>query len=285
MNLGELAERFNSNDLGGIDVFFPRLEDRDREGIRLDYSDNSDGTVLVFVGSCMAFSDRLLRTVEHEFGEIEALRVRDIPGLDGLDEPVKHSTKLVIYDEANMEALLNSRTIPKQLSNNVDHVLAYVSAVVAQDLQKQALLSKMVLQIRFLPMKAPLDAWLAALNLLILDEFFVPAELLERSTHKDAIPNRPGELDSVTKAETPEKSIPLSNLTHREIQVLELVADGLPNKLIADKLSLSEHTVKLHVHHVFGKLGVQNRASATNWYLSRNSRMKELDVQVKHDNR
>lgn len=266
-------------------MFFPGLEDRDRQGIRPECSDNCDGTVLVFVGSCMVFSDRLLRTVEHEFGEIEALRVRDIQGLDALDEPVGRSTKLLIYDEANMEALLNSQTIPSQLNNNVDHVLAYVSAAVAQDLQKKALKSKMGLQIRFLPMKAPLDAWLAALNLLILDEFFVPVELLEEGTYKVAAPVKSGELDGVERADDSEKSLPLSNLTHREVQVLELVANGLPNKLIADKLSLSEHTVKLHVHHVFGKLGVQNRASATNWYLLRDSRMKKPDLQVNNANR
>lgn len=51
-------------------------------------------------------------------------------------------------------------------------------------------------------------------------------------------------------------------LTAREIQVLRLIADGLPNKAIAVELSISEHTVKFHVSSLFSKLGVASRTEA-----------------------
>jgi DNA-binding NarL/FixJ family response regulator len=51
-------------------------------------------------------------------------------------------------------------------------------------------------------------------------------------------------------------------LTHREIQVLELLAEGLPNKAIAGRLRISDQTVKFHVASISGKLGAVNRTDA-----------------------
>jgi len=51
-------------------------------------------------------------------------------------------------------------------------------------------------------------------------------------------------------------------LTPREIQVLELVAEGLPNKVIAERLGISDQTVKFHVGSISGKLGAGNRTDA-----------------------
>jgi DNA-binding NarL/FixJ family response regulator len=51
-------------------------------------------------------------------------------------------------------------------------------------------------------------------------------------------------------------------LTPRETQVLRLLADGLPNKLIAGRLSVSEATVRTHVCHILAKLHVQTRVQA-----------------------
>ena len=51
-------------------------------------------------------------------------------------------------------------------------------------------------------------------------------------------------------------------LTHREIQVLELLAEGLPNKAIAVRLAISDQTVKFHVAAILGKLGAANRTDA-----------------------
>jgi DNA-binding NarL/FixJ family response regulator len=52
-------------------------------------------------------------------------------------------------------------------------------------------------------------------------------------------------------------------LTPRELQVLALLATGLPNRTIAERLFISEKTVARHVSNIFGKLGVSTRAAAT----------------------
>ena len=54
----------------------------------------------------------------------------------------------------------------------------------------------------------------------------------------------------------------LEALTAREIQVLELLAEGLPNKAIAERLRISDQTVKFHVASISGKLGAANRTDA-----------------------
>jgi DNA-binding NarL/FixJ family response regulator len=51
-------------------------------------------------------------------------------------------------------------------------------------------------------------------------------------------------------------------LTAREREVLELLSQGLPNKLIARKLQISEHTVKFHVSSIYAKLGATSRTDA-----------------------
>ena len=51
-------------------------------------------------------------------------------------------------------------------------------------------------------------------------------------------------------------------LTAREVQVLELLAEGLPNKAVGERLGISDQTVKFHVASISGKLGAANRTDA-----------------------
>ncbi|SJN08748.1 Two-component system, regulatory protein [Leucobacter sp. 7(1)] len=55
---------------------------------------------------------------------------------------------------------------------------------------------------------------------------------------------------------------PDETLTARELEVLELVAAGLSNREVARHLTVSEATVKTHLHHTFTKLGAENRQAA-----------------------
>jgi DNA-binding NarL/FixJ family response regulator len=55
------------------------------------------------------------------------------------------------------------------------------------------------------------------------------------------------------------------DLSQRERQVLTLVAEGLPNKLIARRLEISEKTVKAHLTRVYQQIGVTDRTQAAIW--------------------
>jgi DNA-binding NarL/FixJ family response regulator len=58
---------------------------------------------------------------------------------------------------------------------------------------------------------------------------------------------------------------PATVLTEREVDVLELLHLGYPNKTIARRLGISERTVKVHLTHIFQRLGVADRTAAAMW--------------------
>lgn len=56
-----------------------------------------------------------------------------------------------------------------------------------------------------------------------------------------------------------------SVLTDKQREVLDLVAEGLPNRLVAKRLGLSEKTVKAHLTQIYAAIGVADRVQATLW--------------------
>lgn len=59
----------------------------------------------------------------------------------------------------------------------------------------------------------------------------------------------------------------ISTLTPREADILELISQGLSNKMIARKLDIAESTVKVHVKHLLKKLNLKSRVEAAVWVL------------------
>jgi DNA-binding CsgD family transcriptional regulator len=79
-------------------------------------------------------------------------------------------------------------------------------------------------------------------------------------------PNGVSVLESLLAAtgrrEAPREEAPVVDLSARELEVLELMGEGLRNREIAERLVVSEATVKTHVRHVLEKLRMRNRAEA-----------------------
>lgn len=72
--------------------------------------------------------------------------------------------------------------------------------------------------------------------------------------------------EQAKKQETPSLLAP-PNLTRREMEVLRLLSEGLPDKAIASRLGISQRTVKNHVHNILEKLQLQNRVQAAAYAL------------------
>ena len=76
-------------------------------------------------------------------------------------------------------------------------------------------------------------------------------------------------MSAVAAKEEPSASRPqipaLEDLTEREVEVLRLIADGLSNHAIAEKMVISEKTVKTHVSNILGKLNLVDRTQAAIW--------------------
>ena len=102
----------------------------------------------------------------------------------------------------------------------------------------------------FIPKSLSGAAMVSALHLILSGERFIPAMLVDSGS-------RPA--NSVVD-KLPEELI--SRLTPRERDILRLLREGLPNKVIAGRLDVSEVTVKSHLGNVFRKLQVQNRLQA-----------------------
>lgn len=85
---------------------------------------------------------------------------------------------------------------------------------------------------------------------------------LKLTRHKETIIVREVEVPTPVNFERDEQKLESLAITPRELEILELIAEGLSNKQIATRLFVSENTVKTHSSRVFDKLGVQRRTQA-----------------------
>lgn len=113
---------------------------------------------------------------------------------------------------------------------------------------------------------AALDA--GAVGYLLKDA--TPAELESgiRAAARGESPLHPRAASALLSAgvrSAPAPAAPAGGLSSREREVLALVVEGLPNKLIARRLEISEKTVKAHLTSVFRTIGVDDRTQAAMW--------------------
>jgi DNA-binding CsgD family transcriptional regulator len=112
-----------------------------------------------------------------------------------------------------------------------------------------------------LPLNMQINVWLATVWLLLNGGEYFPTAVVSRPSGPGYL-SRPGQGSSSDLRRTGPGYATDKGLSNRENQVLELMSEGLQNKLIAAKMELSEHTVKVHVHNIIRKLKVHNRTQA-----------------------
>lgn len=112
------------------------------------------------------------------------------------------------------------------------------------------------------PARARMRAELAGAGIEVVEEFGSLATARRSGLPVDAIVSAVDEPEA-RAAESEDLGGPVQEaLTKREVEIVELLAEGLPNKAIAARLGISDQTVKFHVSSIYGKLGAANRTDA-----------------------
>jgi two-component system NarL family response regulator len=99
----------------------------------------------------------------------------------------------------------------------------------------------------YLLKEMPKDEFVTAVHKVARGEYYIPQQVAARLAQR----------------------LPAEDLSKREMDVLRLIVEGRSNKEIADRLGLSESTVKNHVNGLLGKLHVQDRTQAVTTALKR----------------
>ena len=234
---------------------------------QLTNADQAD--LIAFAGPKMHFSDTLLRNIEVE---IAGLRPARFDSITDFQQSVDHSpstTCLLVVDADHCDLHLEQcKQFRETFLRNTNLAwapgLAYFNANHARNLMVR--LGNMEDVRGFLPMNQGIDIWLSVIRLMAHGGTYLPPELV-LPKERDATPVEPVDLQQSDEKAVREDT---DELTPREKDVIELVASGMQNKQVASELGISEHTIKLHVHHIIAKLGVRNRTEAATKYLSLN---------------
>lgn len=209
---------------------------------------------ILFVGDSTSFSDMYIRLIQSEFQDVDVKRATN------LDDA--HAAAL--FRGSDVEAIVLAcrnghdavADIQAQLQQEPDlHlVLAYQSVSEARDLLGSIENRTFVERLSFLPLRTRMDCTVTILRLVLSGERHVSADIMDTLM--------------AWKSASSSEAKNGATLTAREQEVLEHLAKGASNKLIARELELAESTVKLHIHHIIRKLGVSNRTEAAVAYVA-----------------
>ncbi len=119
----------------------------------------------------------------------------------------------------------------------------------------------------FLPSSIPVEVAVAGLRLVLAGGVYRPLPIVKQNctTSLGSIRTCNDKLSAVHARDGLAELVPErmpADLTPREQHVLAALKLGLPNKLIADRLNLSENTVKMHIQHIMRKCRARNRTEA-----------------------
>ncbi|PPB81158.1 DNA-binding NarL/FixJ family response regulator [Albidovulum inexpectatum] len=218
-----------------------------------DHRSGGAGTDRVlFIGSALAFPEVTLRLVRAEFEGVEVSRFDTIE--QAIDAGQAASVRMVVLDQKFTEDLADIHDLARSTFGNAHVVLAYDDVSIARPVFQRQQAGMGLSGLRFIPMHSAVGSWISILRLLMAGEVLVPGDLIQPFAMNDSMN---GAADASGNP----------SLTRREIEVLRLVAQGHRNKTIAAMLDVSEHTVKLHIHHLMRKIGVGNRTAAANWFM------------------
>jgi DNA-binding NarL/FixJ family response regulator len=220
-------------------------------------------SLILLVGSSFKHCRSMARAVESELEDVVVAFAESPADLAGADAGFLSGAQLVIVDRGTLDHHVSGLRALREAVPRVVFSVAYDESTFCAETIVRHLDQRHVTSA--VPMNMQLDKWLSAIRLMLAGEDYVPVNLMRMMGEVSSFAR--GRQAILLPKPLPEpKPGRLDGITRRESDVLKLVADGHQNKEIAARLGLSEHTVKLHIHHIFAKLGAHNRTQAVKIY-------------------
>ena len=225
------------------------------------------GTILV-VAEADLFSECLVEALGKKFSTCDVIS-SGLPG--SIRDSYLGDVKLVLLYRLS-GARLDATLKEVRFKHPDAHIALVINAIDMIEAYLKQLVETRIID-GVLPLNLRLDVFMAAVDLLMKGGEHFPSALLGKLTSgpdvstqtvqdtRTVVANRADAL-AARKSE-------FSALTTREVQILDLLCKGTQNKIIADRLHLSENTVKVHVRNIYKKMNVRNRTEAASRFFSK----------------
>jgi DNA-binding NarL/FixJ family response regulator len=196
--------------------------------------------------------------------ELIGFEIIDMATTDSLDCASARDVRLVTLSIGNMS--IADPPVEYDLALLADYCPDASIALLSNRDDEATALAAMHRGVRgFFPTSLPVEVAIAGLRLVLAGGAYRPLPIIGLNGSPSLEPLCPRGLPSPHLADGAAKGAPEKNVidvTPREQQVLAELELGLPNKLIAAKLNLSENTVKMHIQHIMRKCAARNRTEA-----------------------
>lgn len=228
---------------------------------------------IVVLADADLFSECLVQTLNARFASYDIVSITDSKALQGR---ALEGVKLILLYHLQSEDLQDTLHAIRANAPNTSIGLV-VETIDLRDPYVVRLVEGRSIH-GVLPLNLRLDVFMAAIDLLMKGGEHFPSALLRRLSG-----DAPHVGQTIYTSSTPAKFTTghrayddgvsarngnLQALTTREVQILDLICKGTQNKIIADQLSLSENTVKVHVRNIYKKMNVRNRTEAASRFFN-----------------
>ncbi|MCP3446806.1 response regulator transcription factor [Bradyrhizobium sp. CCGUVB14] len=217
--------------------------------------------VLVIIEPLLLPRTCILNVLRRELDELDIL---DMASVQGLDCTSARDVRLVVLSIADKP--IDDPSVEDDLAVVVEWCPGAAIAVLSNHDDEPTVQAAMQRGVRgFLSTSLPIEIVIAGLRLVLVGGVYRPLPMagmnrISAFETSDARGLAPAFLMNEGAGVAIDRS--LIGLTPREQQVLAEMELGLPNKLIAAKLNLSESTVKMHIQHIMRKCDAHNRTEA-----------------------
>ncbi|WP_431016148.1 LuxR C-terminal-related transcriptional regulator [Bradyrhizobium pachyrhizi] len=201
----------------------------------------------------------ILNVLRRELADFEILDMATVRGLDCMSA---RDIRLVLLSIADKP--IGDPSVEDDLAFVAEYCPNAAVAILSNHDDEPTAQAAMQRGVRgFLPTSLPIEVVIAGLRLVLVGGVYRPLPVAEMNRMPGFDPpDARGLASAYLMNEAARAVIDRSDLTPREQHVLAELELGLPNKLIAAKLKLSESTVKMHIQHIMRKCAAHNRTEA-----------------------